>query len=517
MKCQYRKITDKGIKCENIDGRDFLVVEPQVLSLLAEEAFHDLEFYLRAEHLDEWAKIVEDKTASDNERFVCSNLIKNAIISAEGKLPLCQDTGTATVFAWRGERVLTGGDDEKLLTEGIANAWKNNCLRYSQVAPVTMFEEKNTGNNMPPQIDIAFAPGNEYRFMFMGKGGGSANKTVMVQGTKAYLNEKALEDFLKEKIKGLGVAACPPYTIVVVVGGTSPELNLKTMKLASTGWYDELPAKGDGLGNPFRDLDWEKRVMKIAEETGWGAQFGGKHLAINARVIRMARHGGSCPISVGVSCSAHRNLAAVINKDGVFLEVTDKNPSRLINKCLEGGLKADRIDLDKPMSEILAQLGQHMAGDMVLLNGTLVVARDMAHARIHDMVEAGQPVPEYFMKHPVYYAGPAKTPDGYAIGSFGPTTAQRMDGYMDYFMHRGASMVTLAKGNRSEAVITACKEHGGFYLGTIGGAAALIAAENIIKSEVIDFPEFGMEAVHRIVVKDMPAFIIYDNRGRRLY
>lgn len=517
MKCQYRKITDKGIKCENIGGRDFLVVEPQVLSQLAEEAFHDLEFYLRAEHLDEWAKIVEDKTASDNERFVCSNLIKNAIISAEGKLPLCQDTGTATVFAWRGERVLTGGDDEKLLTEGIANAWKNNCLRYSQVAPITMFEEKNTGNNMPPQIDIAFAPGNEYRFMFMGKGGGSANKTVMVQGTKAYLNEKALEDFLKEKIKGLGVAACPPYTIVVVVGGTSPELNLKTMKLASTGWYDELPTKGDGLGSPFRDLEWEKRVMKIAEETGWGAQFGGKHLAINARVIRMARHGGSCPISVGVSCSAHRNLAAVINKDGVFLEVTDKNPSRLINKCIEGGVKADRIDLDKPMSEILAQLGQHMAGDMVLLNGTLVVARDMAHARIHDMVEAGQPVPEYFMKHPVYYAGPAKTPDGYAIGSFGPTTAQRMDGYMDYFMSRGAVMVTLAKGNRSEAVITACKEHGGFYLGTIGGAAALIAAENIIKSEVIDFPEFGMEAVHRIVVKDMPAFIIYDNRGRRLY
>lgn len=517
MKCEYRKITDKGVKLENIGGKQFLAVEPQVLTQLAEEAFHDLEFYLRAEHLDEWAKIVDDKSASDNERFVCSSLIKNAIIASEGKLPLCQDTGTATVFAWRGERVITGEDDYKLLTDGIAAAWKNNCLRYSQNAPITMFEEKNTGNNMPPQIDIQYAPGNEYRFMFMAKGGGSANKTVMVQASKAILNEKSLEEFLREKIKGLGVAACPPYTLIVVVGGTSPELNLKTMKLASTGWYDELPTKGDGLGAPFRDLEWEKRVMKIAEETGWGAQFGGKHMAINARVIRMARHGGSCPISVGVSCSAHRNLAAVINKDGVFLEVTDKNPSRLLNKVMEGGVKADKIDLDKPMSEILAQLGKHMAGDMVLLNGTLIVARDMAHARIHDMVEAGEPVPQYFKNHPVYYAGPARTPDGYAIGSFGPTTAQRMDGYMDYFMSKGASMVTLAKGNRADSVVKACKDHGGFYLGTIGGAAALIAAENIKKSEVIAFPEYGMEAVHKIEVKDMPAFIIYDNKGRSLY
>ena len=517
MKCEYRKITDKGVKLENIGERQFLSVEPQILTLLAEEAFHDLEFYLRAEHLDEWAKIVDDTTASDNERFVCSNLIKNAIISSEGKLPLCQDTGTATVFAWRGERVITGEDDYRLLTEGIASAWKNNCLRYSQNAPITMFEERNTGNNMPPQIDIQYVPGNEYRFMFMAKGGGSANKTVMVQASKAILNEKALEEFLREKIKGLGVAACPPYTLVVVVGGTSTEVNLRTLKLASTGWYDDLPTKGDGLGSPFRDLEWESRVMKIAEETGWGAQFGGKHMALNARVIRMARHGGSCPISVGVSCSAHRNISAVINKNGVFLEVTDKNPSRLLGKVMEGGVKADRINLDMPMSEILAQLRNHIAGDMVLLNGTLIVARDMAHAKIHDMVEAGEPLPQYFKDHPIYYAGPARTPDGYAIGSFGPTTAQRMDGYIDYFMSKGASMVTLAKGNRAESVIKACKEYGGFYLGTIGGAAALISAENIRKSEVIAFPEFGMEAVHQIIVKDMPAFIIYDNKGRSLY
>lgn len=517
MRCEYRKITDKGVKLEKIGDREFLVIEPEVLTMLAQEAFHDLEFYLRKEHLEEWVKIVEDNEASDNERFVCSNLIKNAIIASEGKLPLCQDTGTATVFAWRGERVITGGEDEKFLTDGIAAAWKNNCLRYSQNAPITMFEERNTGDNMPPQIDIQYAPGDEYRFMFMAKGGGSSNKTVLVQASKAILNQKSLEEFLYEKIKGLGVAACPPYTIVVVVGGTSPELNLKTMKLASTGWYDELPTKGDGLGNPFRDLEWEKRVMDIAKETGWGAQFGGKYMAMETRVIRMARHGGSCPISVGVSCSAHRNLAAIINRDGVFLEAADKNPSRFLSKCLAGGVKAPKIDLNKPMADILAQLGKHMAGDMVLLNGTLIVARDMAHARIHDMCEEEGKIPDYFLRHPIYYAGPARTPQGYAIGSFGPTTAQRMDSYIDYFMSRKASMVTLAKGNRAESVIKACKKYGGFYLGTIGGAAALIAAENIVKSEVLDFPEYGMEAVHRITVKDMPAFIIYDNKGRSLY
>ncbi len=517
VECKFRKLTDKGIRRENIGGRQFLTVEPEVLRLLAEEAFHDLSFYLRPGHLDELAAIAADPKAADNERFVCSALIKNAVIAAEGFLPLCQDTGTATVFAWRGERVLTGGEDERLLTDGIAAAWRNNSLRYSQVAPTSMFEEVNTGNNLPAQIDIAFAPGDEYRFMFMAKGGGSANKTVLHQGSRALLNEKSLESFLKEKIAGLGVAACPPYTIVVVVGGTSPENNLKTMKLASTGWLDGLPTTGDGKGTPFRDLEWENRVMKIAAESGWGAQFGGSHLAIEARVVRLPRHAGSCPVSVGVSCSAHRNMAAKITADGVFIEELDRNPSRLLAKCQTGSLKAVSIDLDRPMPEILLQLSKHPAGSLVLLNGTLIVGRDMAHARLFDMVNAGQPLPDYFKNHPVYYAGPAKTPAGHVIGSFGPTTAQRMDEYMDFFMSRGASMVTLAKGNRAESVVKACEKYGGFYLGTIGGAAALIAKENILSSEVLDFPEYGMEAIHRIKVKDMPAFILYDNKGNRLY
>lgn len=517
MKCTFRKLTEKGIRRESIGGRQFLTVEPTVLSRLAEEAFHDLSFYLRPGHLDELAAIAADPSATDNEHFVCSSLIKNAVIAAEGFLPLCQDTGTATVFAWRGERVLTGGEDERLLTEGIAAAWRNSSLRYSQVAPVSMFEEVNTGNNLPAQIDIAFAPGEEYNFMFMAKGGGSANKTVLFQGSRALLNEKALEDFLKEKIAGLGVAACPPYTLVVVVGGTSPENNLKTMKLASTGWLDGLPTVGDGKGTPFRDLEWEARAMKIAAATGWGAQFGGSHLALEVRVVRLPRHAGSCPVSVGVSCSAHRNMAAKITSEGVFLEELDHNPARLLEKCQISNLKAGRIDLDRPMPEILLQLSKHPAGSLVLLNGTMVVARDMAHARIFDMVNAGKPLPDYFKNHPIYYAGPAKTPAGHVIGSFGPTTAQRMDEYMEFFMSHGASLVTLAKGNRAESVVRSCAQHGGFYLGTIGGAAALIASENILASEVIDFPEFGMEAVHRIKVKDMPAFVLYDNKGNRLY
>ncbi len=517
MNCTFRKLTDKGIRRENIGGRQFLTVEPSVLSLLAEEAFHDLSFYLRQGHLDELAEIAADPGAADNERFVCSTLIRNAVIAAEGFLPLCQDTGTATVFAWRGERVLTGGDDERMLTEGIAAAWRNNNLRYSQVAPLSMFTEVNTGNNLPAQIDIAFCPGDEYNFMFMAKGGGSANKTVLFQGSRALLNEKALEAFLREKIGGLGVAACPPYTMVVVVGGTSPENNLKTMKLASTGWLDSLPTSGDGKGLPYRDLEWENRVMKIASETGWGAQFGGSHLAIEARVVRLPRHAGSCPVSVGVSCSAHRNLAAKITSEGLFLEELDRNPARLLTKCQSARKDIPGIDLDRPMPEILLQLAKHRAGSLVLLNGTMIVARDMAHARIYEMVSRGEPVPDYFKKHPIYYAGPAKTPAGYVIGSFGPTTAQRMDEYMDFFMSRGASLVTLAKGNRAEGVVKACAGHGGFYLGTIGGAAAIIAKDNIISSEVIDFPEFGMEAVHRIRVSNMPAFIIYDSLGNRLY
>jgi len=517
MSRQYRKVTSDGISLETIGDRKFLSVQPQVLTQLAAEAFHDLSYYLRPYHLDELAAIAADSSALPNERFVCSSLVKNAVIAAEGKLPLCQDTGTATIFAWRGERVLTGGADEEMLTQGVAKAWSENHLRFSQVAPLGMFDEKNTGNNLPAQIDIAFCPGEEYKFMFMAKGGGSANKTVLFQGSRALLNEKAFTAFLKEKIGGLGVAACPPYNLVVVVGGTSPEANLKTMKLASTGWYDDLPTTPDGSGSPYRDREWERRACEIAAESGWGAQFGGLHLVLEARVIRMARHAGSCPVSVGVSCSAHRNMLGKITADGAFLEILDTNPARLLKKCEIESLQSTSIDLDRPMPEILLQLAKQPAGSLVMLNGTMVVARDMAHARIFEMVNAGQPMPEYFKNHPVYYAGPARTPPGYAIGSFGPTTAQRMDEYIDFFMSRGASLVTLAKGNRAESVIKACAQYGGFYLGTIGGAAALIASENIISSEVLDFPEFGMEAVHRIKVKNMPAFVIYDAQGHRLY
>ncbi|MBU1107907.1 MAG: FumA C-terminus/TtdB family hydratase beta subunit [Candidatus Riflebacteria bacterium] len=517
IKRQYRKVSNAGVIRKSFEDQCFLSVEPQVLSQLAAEAFHDLSYYLRPDHLDELAAIAGDQNAAPNERFVCTSLIKNAIIAAEGKLPLCQDTGTATIFAWRGERVLTGGDDEKMLSLGVEKAWSENYLRYSQVAPLSMFEEKNTGNNLPAQIDIAFCPGEEYRFMFMAKGGGSANKTLLFQGSRALLNEKAFSAFLKDKIGALGVAACPPYTLVVVVGGTSPEANLKTMKLASTGWYDDLPMQADGSGSPYRDREWETRAREIAAETGWGAQFGGSHLVLDARVIRMVRHAGSCPVSVGVSCSAHRNMLGKITADGAFLEVLDHNPSRLLEKCKTEALQAAAIDLDRPMPEILKQLANQPAGSLVMLNGTMVVARDMAHARLFEMVNAGQPLPDYFKNHPVYYAGPARTPPGYTIGSFGPTTAQRMDEYIDFFMSRGASLVTLAKGNRTEAVVKACAEYGGFYLGTIGGAAALIASENIVSSEVLDFAEFGMEAVHRIIVRNMPAFVIYDAGGNCLY
>ncbi len=514
---KFRKITAEGVRTKQFGDRGFVEIDPSVLQALTAEAFQDVSFFLRSDHLDELAAIIDDEKSSANDRYVCQALVKNAIIASEGKLPLCQDTGTATVFAWRGEGILTGGGDKKAIEEGICQAWKNNNLRYSQVAAIDMFTEKNTGNNLPAQIEINFAAGDEYHFLFMAKGGGSANKTILHQGSRTLLNDRAFAEFLREKIFSLGVAACPPYTLVVVVGGTSPENNLKTMKLATAGYYDDLPTQGDGSGKPFRDSFWEEQVLKIAAETGWGAQFGGAHMAIAARVIRLPRHAGSCPVSVGVSCSAHRNVLGKITSEGAFLEVLDRNPAHLLNKCLIDNDSLPRIDLDRSMKEIISQLEKFRAGDLVLLSGTMVVARDMAHARIFEMAQSGLPIPEYFKKHPVYYAGPAKTPTGYPIGSFGPTTAQRMDEYVDFFMARQASMVMLAKGNRSESVVEACQKHGGFYLGTIGGAAALIAKENILESEVIDFEEFGMEAVHRIRVNKLPAFIIYDNNGGRLY
>lgn len=514
---QFRKITAQGIRVKQHGDKRFIEIEPSVLQNLAAEAFHDVSFFLRSDHLDELAAIIDDENASANDRYVCRALVKNAIIAGEGRLPLCQDTGTATVFAWRGERIMTGGNDVKAIEDGIFETWQKNNLRFSQVAAIDMFTEKNTGSNLPAQIEINFSAGDEYRFLFMAKGGGSANKTILYQGSRALLNEKAFEAFLREKISSLGVAACPPYTLVVVVGGTSPENNLKTMKLASAGYYDDLPTQGDGSGEPFRDSFWEKRASEIAAKTGWGAQFCGRHMVVGTRVIRLPRHAGSCPVSIGVSCSAHRNILGKITSEGAFLEVLDRNPARLLNKCLIDNDSLPKIDLDRPMKEIISQLQKYRAGDLVLLSGTMIVARDMAHAKIFEMVQAGLPIPDYFKNHPVYYAGPAKTPPGYAIGSFGPTTAQRMDEYVDFFMSRQASMVMLAKGNRAESVIEACQKHGGFYLGTIGGAAALIAKENILESEVIDFAEFGMEAVHRIRVDNLPAFIVYDSFGGRLY
>jgi fumarate hydratase class I len=514
---QFRRIDTDGITKIEVNRSQFIRIEPGVLVQMAKEAFYELSFFLAPEHLDELAKVAQDETASKNERFVCRSLIKNAIISSQGKLPLCQDTGTATVFAWRGEKIITQSDDKNLLEKGIAETWAENYLRNSQIAATEMFVERNTGTNLPAQIEIEYSPADEYRFLFIAKGGGSSNKTILFQASKSLLNEQALYEFLSEKIKSIGVAACPPYTIGVVIGGTSPENNLKTLKLATAGWYDELEQNGNNINAPFRDKKWEEKVLNIAATTGWGAQFGGKHMALNAKVIRLPRHAGSCPVSIGVSCSAHRNMIGKINEHGAFLQVLDHNPARLAKICCSGDNKSSKINLDKPMKQILEQLNKFSAGDMVLLNGKMTVARDMVHAEIFSMASKGQKIPDYFKQHPVYYAGPAKTPPGHAIGSFGPTTAQRMDKYVDFFMSRGSSMVMIAKGNRSAEVVDACKKYGGFYLGTIGGAAALIAREHVVSARIIDFAEFGMEAVYEIVVKDFPAFIVYDNNGRSIY
>ncbi|MDO9542107.1 MAG: FumA C-terminus/TtdB family hydratase beta subunit, partial [Kiritimatiellia bacterium] len=452
-------------------------------------------------------------------------LIKNAVIAAEGILPICQDTGTATIVAWKGEGVRTGADDEAVMSAAIREVWQKHHLRYSQIAPLTMFDEKNTGDNLPAQIDVYAVPGKEYHFLFIAKGGGSSNKTTLIQGARALLNETALEKLLVEQIRALGVAACPPYHLAVVIGGTSPERNLRTLKLATAGWLDDLPVKGTpagapfGLaqGRPFRDLEWEERVMKIAGKTGFGAQFGGKHLVLAARVIRLPRHAGSCPISIGVSCCAHRNIRGKITAKGVFLEELEKSPERFLEACRDVPGAFDRVDLDQPMEKILVSLKKYKAGSLVLLNGTLIVARDMAHERFMKSSREGKGLPDYLKKHPVFYAGPSETPPGKIIGSLGPTTAQRMDSYVPELMAQGASLVMLAKGNRSASVAEACRRFGGCYLGTIGGAAALIAQEHVVAAEVIDFADLGMEAVRRIKVKNLPAFVIFDGAGRNAF
>jgi len=517
-KTEYRALSGKFVAAKKCGKETLLCVKPQALTLLAREAFSDLAFFLRPAFLEQLSAILNDKTASANDRFVAEALLKNAAIAAEGVLPLCQDTGTANIIGYRGNGVLTDGRDDAALSKGVFETYAEKNLRYSQMAPLSLFEETNTGCNLPAQIDISAAEGMEYRFLFMAKGGGSSNKTALFVETAARLNEASLVPFLREKIKGLGVAACPPYRIAVVIGGTSPEMALKTVKLASANYLDTLPTRGNKYGTAFRDLEWEKRVLAIAEETGLGAQFCGKWLAHEARVIRLPRHAASCFIGIGVSCNADRNIKGKITSKGIFLEKLEKNPSRFL-KNVKSALPAKPIpvDLNRPMPEILKQLSGKPVGTLVALSGALIVARDIAHARLKKALDDKGTVPDYFKDHPIYYAGPAKTPKGSPSGSFGPTTAARMDSYLPEFMKKGASPVTLAKGNRAPLVTEACKTYGGFYLGTIGGAAALVARENITSSEVVDFEELGMEAVRKIIVKDLPAFILSDNQGNNLY
>jgi fumarate hydratase, class I len=520
---EYRLLTRDHVSVERFGDREILKVAPQALSLLAREAFTDVNFLLRSSHLAKLRLILDDPEASDNDRFVAETLLKNAVIASQGRLPSCQDTGTAIVIGDKGERVWTGGDDEAALEEGIYRTYAEENLRYSQMAPVSMFEERNTGSNLPAQIDIHAASGgpghgDEYRFLFLAKGGGSANKTFLFQETKSLLNEKSLEKFLREKLFSLGTAACPPYHLAVVIGGTSAEATLKAVKMATTGYYDSLPSQGQGNGQAFRDREWEERIVGLARESRIGAQFGGKYFVHDVRVLRLPRHAASCPVGIGVSCSADRNIKAKITRDGIFLEKLERDPGRFLagaNAAAEA--KPVAIDLNRPMDAIRAELSKYPIKTRLSLTGPLIVARDVAHARIKQMLDAGEDMPQYFRDHPVYYAGPAKTPQGMASGSFGPTTAGRMDGYVDEFMAKGGSFLMLAKGNRSPVVREACARHKGFYLGSIGGPAAILAQDNILKVEVVDFEELGMEAVRRIWVKDFPAFIVVDDKGNDFF
>lgn len=516
-KTKYRRITSDHVRVTECCGRRLLQVQPEALRLLAQQAFIDVNFYLRTAHLEKLADILRDPEATDNDRFVAWVMLRNTVISAEGKLPWCQDTGTAIVMAWKGEDVFTGTDDALHLSRGIWETYNEKNLRYSQIVPATMFEEKNTGSNLPAQIDISACQGSEYRFLFVAKGGGSANKTFLYQQSKSLLNEASLTAFISEKIKDLGTSACPPYHLAIVIGGTSAEMNLKTVKLASAGYLDDLPESGNGSGRAYRDREWEKKVELLCQEYGVGAQFGGKYFVHDVRVIRLSRHAASCPVGIGVSCSADRNIKGKITSDGIFIEQLETDPGRFMPEKAPELDKPVEIDLERPMKEILAELTKYPVTTRLSLSGTLIVARDMAHARIKQMLDEGKPMPEYFKNHPVYYAGPAKTPQGMASGSFGPTTAGRMDGYVDLFQSMGGSMIMLAKGNRSAQVINACRKYGGFYLGSVGGPAAVLAAENIISVEIVDFEELGMEAVRKIVVKNMPAFILTDDKGNDFF
>ena len=514
---KYKKLTSDFVKVEKLGDREILTIDPKGLELLAENALADVSFRLRSSHLEKLRKIIDDPEATDNDRFVAYNLLQNAAVAVEGALPSCQDTGTAICVAKKGENVYTGVEDAEWISKGIYNTYQNRNLRYSQIVPLTMFEEKNSGSNLPAQIDIYAEKGDAYKFLFLAKGGGSANKTFLYQKTKSLLNEKSLEEFVRKTILDLGTAACPPYHLALVIGGTSAEANLAAVKKASAGYYDHLPTEGNMCGQAFRYLEWEKRVQKICQESSIGAQFGGKYLTHDVRVIRLPRHAASCPVGMGVSCSADRNIKGKITKEGIFLEQLEENPKRFLPETPPHLEKAVEIDLNKPMPEILAELSKYPIKTRLKLNGTLIVARDIAHAKIKELLDAGQPMPEYFKNHPIYYAGPAKTPEGMPSGSFGPTTAGRMDVYVDEFQKNGGSMVMLAKGNRTKEVTDACAKYGGFYLGSIGGPAAILAKENILSVEVVDFPELGMEAVRKIEVKDFPAFIITDDKGNDFF
>jgi fumarate hydratase class I len=518
-KTQYRLLTDEFVETVDFGGEEVLKIDPKALTYLSQTAMKEVSFKLRTEHLEKVAAILDDPEATENDRTIALTMLRNAEVSAHGVLPFCQDTGTAIILGKKGQRVWTGGGDEAALAEGVYNTYTSENLRYSQMAPLSMYEEKNTACNLPAQIDILATDSDSYDFLFVAKGGGSANKTYFYQETKALLNPANLEKFCIEKMGTLGTSACPPYHIAFVIGGTSAETCLKTVKLASTKYYDELPTEGNEYGQAFRDTELEAKLLSYTRKMGYGAQFGGKYFALDVRVIRLPRHGASCPVGLGVSCSADRNVKAKINKEGVWLEQLEENPGRFIPA--EGSISKPKdpvaIDLNRPMKDILAELTKYPVATPLSLSGTIIVGRDIAHAKIQERLDKGEGMPEYLKNHPIYYAGPAKTPAGKPSGSFGPTTAGRMDSYVYPFQKEGGSMIMLAKGNRSQQVTDACKEFGGFYLGSIGGPAALLAEHNIKNVEVLEYPELGMEAIWKIEVEDFPAYILVDDKGNDFF
>lgn len=516
---EYYLLDSGHVSTATFEGREILKVDPDALTRLTRAAMHDCAFMLRPAHLKQVASILDDPEASANDRYVALTLLRNAEVAARGVLPFCQDTGTATVVAKKGQQVWTGANDAEAISRGVYDTYTGENLRYSQTIPLDMYREMNSGTNLPAQIDIYATEGEEYKFLFVAKGGGSANKTYLFQETKALLNPKSLESFLAAKMATLGTAACPPYHVAFVIGGTSAEACLKTVKLASTKYLDSLPTTGGEGGHAFRDVELEKRMLKVAQDLGIGAQFGGKYFALDLRIVRLPRHGASCPVGMGVSCSADRNIKAKINREGLWVEKLETHPGRFIPESERNASEGDvvKIDLNRPMDEIRAELSKYPVSTRLSLTGTIVVARDIAHAKLKERVDAGEGLPDYFKNHPVYYAGPAKTPSGMPSGSFGPTTAGRMDSYVDIFQRHGGSMVMIAKGNRSQQVTDACREHGGFYLGSIGGPAAILAQNNIKNVEVLEYPELGMEAVWKIQVENFPAFILVDDKGNDFF